>query len=364
MKVSEIIRLIELEIPLGLQESYDNAGLVVGDPETIVAGILTAVDLTEQVLAEAGSLGANMILCHHPPLFKGIKSLVPGDRVNDMLIRCVKEDIVVYAAHTNLDKIAQGISSRLAEAIGLLNTRILAPEKNSLKKLVVFLPSGHLQSVREALFDAGAGHIGQYDSCSFTLDGTGTFKGGDGTTPYVGKAGSLHEEPEHRLEVILPDYIESRVVKALHSAHPYEEVAYDMYSLSNRNPFVGLGIVGDLPEPMEEKQFMSLLKSKLSCDSIRHTDLRQRKVQRVAVCGGSGSEFLQTAIQAGADVYVSGDFKYHQFFEAANRIVVADVGHYESEQFAKELLKELVIKKIPNFAVHLSKINTNPINYF
>ncbi len=365
MRVIDIIKHIEDVAPLGLQEDFDNAGLIVGDPDQDVNSCLCCVDVTQEVIDEALKIGAGLIVSHHPLLFSGLKNLVPdGGGLKNILLQCIRKNLAVYAAHTNLDKISGGISGRLANEVGLLNQEILVPERQALLKLVVFVPEKNHQEVAKALFQSGAGEIGQYDSCSFRSIGTGTFRGGETSQPFVGEAGTFHEENEVRLEVILPAYAKHQVVKALIKVHPYEEVAYDLYAVMNDNPYAGLGIVGDLSEEMSETDFLKLLQQQLVCKMIRHTGLLNQKVKRVAVCGGSGSAFVRDAIRAGAQFYVSADFKYHQFFEAANKLVIADVGHYESEQFAKDILRDILTKKMPNFAVHLSKVNTNPIKYF
>ncbi|MCD6347719.1 MAG: Nif3-like dinuclear metal center hexameric protein [Bacteroidales bacterium] len=364
MEVQDITRLIEQTAPLGLQEGFDNAGLMCGSPEMGIDSCLVCLDVTKKVVKEAITLGAKLIIAHHPLIFNGLKNLVPDGGVNDVLIDCIRHDIAVYAAHTNLDKVPNGVSGILADKLGLLNQQILSPEKSALLKLIAFVPGSHISQVSDSLFAAGAGHIGEYDSCSFVTAGEGSFRALDGANPYVGEPGELHKESELRLEVVLPAYLKLKVVQALMNSHPYEEVAYDLFALENEHSFVGLGIIGDLPEPVSEEDFLSVMKEELDLRCIRHTGFLKQKVSRIAVCGGTGYDFLSQAITVGAQIYVSADFKYHQFFEAGDKILIADVGHYESEHFAKEVIKRIVTENLPNFAVHLSKINTNPINYF
>ena len=364
MRIKDLCKLLEQAAPLALQEEFDNAGLLVGDYNEEIQSCLVSLDITAEVIDEAIRIGANLIIAHHPLIFKGLKNLVPDGGVNDILLKCIKHNIALYAAHTNLDKVPDGVSGKLATRLGLINQSILLPDKNALLKLVVFVPEKHLSSVSASLFNAGAGNIGKYDSCSFRSPGEGRFRASSEAKPFLGSTGEFHKESEIKLEVILPKYLKSDVVKALLNSHPYEEVAYDLIALENENPYTGLGVIGDLPESSNEMDFLEWMKRELGLSSIRHTKYLNKEVTRIAVCGGSGSEFLSRAIASGAQIYVSADFKYHQFFEAGDRIMIADIGHYESEQLAKEELKGIVTKKFPNFAVHLSKINTNPIKYF
>lgn len=364
MRVQDITRLIEQTAPLGLQEDFDNSGLLTGYQDMETDSCLVCLDVTKEVVQEAISLGSRLIIAHHPLIFTGLKNLVHDGGINDVLVDCIKNDIAVYAAHTNLDKARNGVSGILADKIGLTNQRVLSPEKSNMVKLVVFVPRSHITHVSDSLFKAGAGHIGDYDSCSFSTPGEGSFRALGNARPFVGKRGELHREPEIRLEVILSRHLKSIVIQALMESHPYDEVAYDLYALENENPFVGLGIVGELPDPVSENNFLANIKAQLGLSCIRHSGFLQQEVRKIAVCGGTGYDFLQQAISSGAQVYMSADFKYHQFFEAGDKILIADVGHYESEHFAKELIKRIVTKNLPNFAVHLSKINTNPINYF
>lgn len=299
-----------------------------------------------------------------PIIFGGLKKLNGSNYAERVVMKAIRNNIAIYASHTNLDNVRSGVNARICQRLGLKHTRILAPGKKLLRKLVTFCPVDKAQEVRQALFAAGAGNIGNYDACSFNAHGFGTFRGNDSTRPYVGKKGKQHREEELRIETIFPSYRETQVLDALFGSHPYEEVAYDIYQLENHNPLAGSGMVGELDKEMTENAFLKKLRSALKTKVVRHTRLLGKKVKKVAVCGGAGSFLLPDAIRSGADVFVSADFKYHEFFNADGRILVADTGHYESEQFTSHLFYEVLTKKFPTFAVHLSKINTNPVNYF
>jgi len=363
MQLKEITRIIESVAPLAYQESYDNAGLIIGHPDDEISGILITLDITEDVLDEAIIKNLNLIISHHPIVFSGLKKLNGKNYIERCVAKAIKNDIAIYAAHTNLDSVFGGVNSKICEKLGLQNCRILAPVNDFLKKLVTFVPTAEAEKVRTALFDAGAGNIGNYDSCSYNISGTGSFRGNDLTHPFAGEKNQLHYEEEIRIETIFPKNIQSKVISALLEAHPYEEVAYDIYPLDNEYTQAGIGMYGDLQEGMSEIEFLGKLKTTFNCRVIRHTELLGKPIFRVAVCGGSGSSYLSRAKAVNADIYVSGDFKYHQFFDAEKQIIIADIGHYESEQFTKEVFYELLTKKFPRFAVHLSGINNNPVNY-
>jgi len=363
MLIKQITQYIESIAPLALQESYDNAGLIVGNPDDEVSGALIALDITEEVLDEAIQKELNLVICHHPIVFSGIKKLNGKNFIERCVAKAIKNDIAIYAAHTNLDSVFGGVNSKICEKLGLENCRILAPIPNFLKKLVTFVPIAQAEQVRLALFEAGAGHIGNYDSCSFNLSGDGTFRGNDHTNPFVGEKNQLHTEKEIRIETIFPKHIQSKVIQALLSAHPYEEVAYDIYPLDNDFSQAGIGMIGELAEALPELDFLKKVKDTFQCQVVKHTELLGKPIKKVAVCGGSGSTFLNKAIAQKADIFISGDFKYHQFFDAEKQIIVADIGHYESEQFTKEVFYELLTKNFPKFALHLSAINTNPVSY-
>jgi len=365
MTVKQVSQYLESIAPLSLQESYDNAGLIVGNPKTEVTGVLCCLDSTEEIIDEAIEKGCNLVVAHHPIVFGGLKKLNGKNYIERTVIKAIKNDIAIYAIHTNLDNVyKQGVNQRISEQLGLTNLKILSPKKGLLKKLFTFCPSKNADEIQQAMFNAGAGHIGNYDSCSFNIEGFGTFRGGENTNPHVGKKGELHKEGETKIEVVFPAYLQGKIVSALLNAHPYEEVAYDIISLENKHLQVGSGMFGELETELDEVSFLQLLKDKMQAKCVRHTALRSKKIKKVAVCGGSGSFLLNNAIGAGADVFVTADYKYHQFFDADNQIVIADIGHYESEQFTINLLSEILSQKFANFAVFSTERNTNPVNYF
>ncbi len=363
-KLKEVTSFLENIAPVSLQESYDNAGLITGDSNTGVDKILVSLDVTEKVVDEAIKLNAQLIVAHHPVIFSGLKKITGRNYIERTIIKAIKNDIAIYAAHTNLDSVQNGVNGKICEKLGLENCKVLQPASQQLKKLVTFIPVDHADSVREAVFNAGAGNIGNYDSCGYVTEGVGSFRANDNANPFVGKKGEIHAEKELRFESIFPRYIQGKVISALLEAHPYEEVAYDIYPLDNNSEKTGMGMLGTLPQPMNEKEFLKFLKSTFNTVLIKHTALLGKPIKKVAVCGGSGSFLLNKAIGKGADIFVSGDFKYHQFFDAEDKIVIADIGHFESEQFTKELFYELLTKKFPTFAVHLSEVVTNPVHYF
>lgn len=367
MKIKELTRILEQYAPPVYAEDYDNVGLLTGNPDTEITGVLCTLDCIESVVNEAIAKKCNVIVAHHPIVFKGLKKITGASYVERTIIKAIKNDIAIYAIHTNLDHVQAGVNQEIAQLIGLKNTKILSPKQQVLVKLVVFVPNDHLAKVQDALFAAGCGHIGHYSDCSFNLEGKGTFKALEGTNPYVGQKGERHTENETRLEVVVETPLLSNAVRAMKSAHPYEEVAYDVYALNNTHAGVGAGMVGDLENPMAEKDFMQLVKDRFNCGIIRHTALTGQPVLKVAVCGGSGSFLLKQARAAGAQVFVTADFKYHEFFDAEGKILVVDTGHFENEQFTSKLLARIIeqgIKNIATFAVRLSEVDTNPVKYF
>ena len=363
MKIKEIIAALEALAPPVYQESYDNSGLLVGDANAETDKVLIALDCIEAVVEEAVSKGAGLIVAHHPIVFSGLKRLTGKNYIERTVIKAIQNNIAIYAIHTNLDNVLQGVNAKISLQLGLENLQIMDPMPARLYKLVTFIPQALSAAVTQAMFTAGAGHIGNYADCSFTLEGTGSFRAMPGTAPFVGEQGKRHYEPENRVEVIVPEHNKSAVIAAMLKAHPYEEVAYDLYKLENKNQQLGAGMVGELKEPMTETAFLQFAKDALQTDCIRHTQLLQKPVKRVALCGGSGSFLLDKAVSAGADVFITGDFKYHQFFDADGKIVIADVGHFESEQFTIDLLADYLMEKFPTFAVLKTEVNTNPIGY-
>lgn len=361
--VKDIIHIIEDFAPVALQEDWDNCGLQVGDAAMEATGALCTLDVTFDVVDEAIAKGINLIITHHPLIFGGLKSLTGRSEVERCVIEAIKHDVAIYAAHTSIDNVKNGVSGRMAEKLGLKNCTILAPQAQKLVKLAVFVPQLHATTVRNAMFDAGAGHIGDYDSCSFSTQGSGSFRALDAAQPFVGELGKLHFEDEVKLEVVLPAFLQTKVVAALTAAHPYEEVAYDLLSLNNTWNNVGLGMVGDLELGMDEADFLNEVKEIFGVEVIRHSPLLDKKIKRVAVMGGSGASYMTSAMAANADVFITGDAKYHDFFAPEGRILLADIGHYESEQYTKELFVEIITKKITTFAAQISGINTNYVKY-
>lgn len=364
MEIKHIIQFLESIAPLTLQESYDNAGLIVGNSETECTGIITSLDVTESVVQEAVRRNCNLIVAHHPVIFRGIKKLNGKNYVERTVISAIKNDISIYAIHTNLDNILEGVNKKIAEKTGLQNCKTLLPKEGTLQKLVTFSPTKNAEEVRMALFDAGAGAIGNYGECSFNIEGSGTFKSGEGSHPFVGEIGKRHVENEVRIEVIYPSFLQNAILKSLKQSHPYEEVAYYIHALENVQENVGSGLTGELPQPLSEKELLQTLKKEFKLSVIKHTDFLNKPITKIAVCGGAGIFLLPNAIAAEAQVYITSDIKYHEFFDADNRIFLIDIGHYESEQFTIELLTEFLQGKFSNFAVLKTEINTNPVKYF
>jgi dinuclear metal center YbgI/SA1388 family protein len=363
VKIGDVIQYLEELAPRSYQESYDNSGLLTGNPDSEARAALVTLDCTEEVVAEAVRAGCNLIVAHHPILFKPLRSLVSNNYVSRALIQALKNDVAIYAIHTNLDNISAGVNQRMARQLQLTNTRVLAPRTDTLSKLVTFVPGTHLDAVLAAMYAAGAGQVGEYRDCSFQIKGTGTFTPGAKAQPHLGKPGYAEHVEEVRVEILLPRHKEAGVLQALRLSHPYEEVAYYITHLQNENQEVGAGLIGTLPEPMEALAFLTRVKEVFRCKALRHTTVSERTVQSVALCGGAGSFLLNRAIRAGADAYLSADFKYHEFFDADGRILIADVGHFESEQFTTDLLVEVLRQKFPTFAVNFSDTPTNPIRY-
>ncbi|MEO7922096.1 MAG: Nif3-like dinuclear metal center hexameric protein [Chitinophagaceae bacterium] len=363
MKINEIISFLELQADPSLQEQYDNAGLITGQAGWDCSGIICSLDATEEVVMEAVSKKCNLIVAHHPIIFSGLKKINGKNYVEKTIIAAIKNDIAIYAIHTNLDNVIQGVNGKIAAMLGLKEVSVLSLKENTLKKLFTFVPVDKAAEVRKAIFEAGGGQIGNYSECSFNAEGTGTFKAGEHTKPYVGETGTQHQEKETRIEVLFPAYLQGRIISAMKRAHPYEEVAYDVVALSNEWPGSGAGIIGMLPETLEEKDFLARLKQVFGTPVIRHTALLNKPVNKVAICGGAGSFLISRALNAGADAYVTADIKYHEFFDANSRLLLADIGHYESEQFTIDLLQGILEQKFPTFAVLKTAIKTNPVHY-
>ena len=363
LRIKDILKEIEKLAPIPLQEGFDNSGVQVGDVNQRATGALLCLDVTEAVVDEAVELGYNLIIAHHPLIFKSLKSLTGANYIERCLIQACKHDLVLYSAHTNLDNAAGGLNYKLAEILGLQNIRILSPQKGNLLKLVTFVPEDSAEMVRSALFNAGAGHIGNYDSCSFNANGTGTFRASATCDPYCGEIDKLHLENEVRIETILPFYLKTSVTRALLSVHPYEEPAYDFYPLENTWKQAGSGIVGELLIEEDELLFLQRIKDILKTDCIRHSQLRGRKVREIAICGGSGAFMLHEAIAYGADVFLTGEVKYNDFYDVEDKILLAVAGHYETEVCAKDIFFDIISQKFPTFAVQMSNTNSNPVKY-
>jgi dinuclear metal center YbgI/SA1388 family protein len=364
MKINDIIKALEELAPFSLQEDYDNAGLILGDPGADITGCLVCLDVTEAVILEAAHTKCNLVLSHHPVIFRGLKKLTGQTMTERIIELAIRENIALCSMHTNLDNVAGGVNRMLAQKLGLVNLSILKTTPGLLRKLVTFCPLDHAQNVREAIFSAGAGHIGEYDQCSYNSEGQGSFRAGNNAHPFVGKKGELHFEPEVRIETIFPVYLQRNIIAAMIDAHPYEEVAYDIYPLDNEFNRAGAGMIGDLPGKVSEKDFLQTVKETLKTPFIRHSPLTGRMVSKVAVCGGSGSFMIPDAIRQKAEIFVTGDVKYHQFFEAEGKLVIVDAGHYETEQFTCNLLADYLKEKFAKFAVRISETPVNPVNYF
>ena len=364
MKVKDILNCITEVAPLQWQESYDNAGLQVGDLNAEVHKALIALDVTEALVDEAIAKNCDLIVSHHPLIFKGLKHITPQSYIERIVMKAIKHDIAIISMHTNLDNSYLGVSRILAERLGLKNLHILQPLQNQLRKLVVYAPLSAAEAVRNAMFEAGAGCIGNYDSCSFNAQGQGTFKANAEAHPYVGEIGKVHFEDEVRIETVVPVHALNQVIAAMLKVHPYEEVAYDVFPMENEFQRAGAGMVGELENPMQELDFLNLVAETIGTPCLRHSALTGRKVQKVALCGGSGSPFMGDALRCGADAYLTADVKYHDFFVPEGRILLVDGGHFETEQFTKELIHDLIRKKFPTFAAVIAETETNSVHYF
>jgi len=364
MTISFITSLLEKIAPLSLQEDYDNAGLITGNKNWECKGALVCLDVTEEILEEAIQQNCNLIIAHHPIVFKGIKKFSGNSYVERAVIKAIKNDIAIYACHTNLDNIISGVNGRIADQLGLVNRTILQPKNGFIEKLQLFSPATHSEIVEKALFEAGAGQIGNYSECSFVSEGIGSFKPGDGANPFIGEMDIRHKGNELKIEVIYPKWLRHQVLSAMKSAHPYEEVAYEISSLLNVYQEVGSGILGELPNDMDAVGFLKILSDAFHQKCIKHTSLNGRPIKKVAICGGAGSFLTQTAIAAGADIFVTSDVKYHEFFDADGKIILADIGHFESEQYTIDLIYDILRQNFPTFAVLKTKVNSNPVHYF
>lgn len=363
MIIKDITSYIEELAPLAYAEDFDNVGLLVGNYQTKVTGILVTLDTLEKTIDEAIANNCNLIVSFHPVIFSGLKKLNGNNYVERVVLKAIQNNIAIYATHTALDNSNNGVSAKMGEVLGLQNLKVLLPKKGLIKKLTTYVPPTEANHLRKALFEAGAGTIGNYSNCSFNVEGKGSYKGNDNSNPVKGEKGVYVFEEESCISVTFNSYLEQKILKALFNVHPYEEVAYEIITLNNYNQNVGMGMIGELPEEMKEADFLPFVKKTMNTNCIRHSQLLQKPIKKVALLGGSGSFAIDNAIRSGADAYISADFKYHEFFKAEKKILLADIGHYESEQFTKNLLVEYLTKKFTNFAIILSEESTNPIYY-
>ncbi len=370
MKINDICTILDQMAPLAYAEDFDNVGLLVGNIDNAVTGILVCHDALEAVVDEAIAKKCNVIVCFHPILFSGIKKITGKNYVERTIIKAIKSDIAIYAVHSSLDNHNEGVNKIFCDALGLINTKILIPKQNFIKKLVTYTIPENADKVRTAMLNAGAGNIGNYSNCSFNSVGFSTYQGNENSTPVVGGKGELTQTDEIKIEVIFEKHLQAQVLNALFRNHVYEEVAYDIYDLQNEHQNIGMGMIGELETAMTAKDFLLFVKDKMQCGGIKHSDLLQKPIKKVAVLGGAGSFAIKNAILAGADVFLTADLKYHQYYEAEEQLVLADIGHFESERYTKNYIHDFLTKKITNFApylsidnIMLSEINTNPIKY-
>lgn len=363
MKIKQILTILEEMAPLAYAEDFDNVGLLVGNQDNVATGVLVCHDALENVIDEAIAKNCNLVVCFHPILFSGLKKITGKNYVERAVIKAIKNDIAIYAVHTALDNHKDGVNKILCDALGLNNTKVLVPKQNFIQKLITYTTPENADKVRNALFEAGAGTIGNYDNCSFNSDGFSTYQGNENSNPVIGTKGELTQTDEIKIEVTFEKHLQSKILKALFSNHVYEEVAYEIYDLQNQHQNIGLGMIGSLETPMSETEFLTFVKDKMQCGSIRHSALLNKNISKVAVLGGSGSYAIKNAIQAGADVYLTADLKYHNFYESENQILIADIGHFESERYTKNYIVDFLKEKITNFAIVLSEENTNPVKY-
>jgi dinuclear metal center YbgI/SA1388 family protein len=363
MKIKDIFPILEELAPLAYAEDFDNVGLLVGDKNTICTGILVCHDALESVVTEAIRENCNLIVCFHPILFSGIKKITGKNYVEKAILKAIKNEVAIYAIHTALDNHFNGVNRIFGEALGLKNLKILIPKTQFIQKLITFVPTNFIEEVKSALFKAGAGTIGNYTECSFTCYGKGTFKGNANSNPVIGEKNSLSEVEEIKLEVTFEKHLQQTILQAMRTAHPYEEVAYEIYTLENLHQQIGLGMIGELDDELEEISFLHLVKEKMQCEAIRHSTFIDKKIKKVAVLGGSGSFAITEAKKQKADAFVTADLKYHQFYESDNELLIVDIGHFESERYTKDYIVRYLKEKIANFAIVLSKENTNPIKY-
>ncbi len=367
MKVNDIHSILAAWAPKEIAWERDNVGLQVGDPEANVRGVLVCLDCTEQVILEARKQKADLIVSHHPLLFRAPKSITTADETGRAIRALIENKTNLYSAHTNLDFTAGGTSFAIAEALRLKNVEFLRKSYEVDKKIVTFVPRLHTQKVRNAMAEAGAGIIGNYDYCSFGIAGTGSFRGNSAANPAIGTKGKLESAEEIRLEMIGKQWNTEKIVKAMIAAHPYETVAYDIYPLQNASTEFGMGIIGTLKQPMGLSSFLQLVKKQLNARVLRRTTALNNVVQRIAACGGAGGELVDTAIAQHADVFITADVRYHDFHHATGKITLIDAGHFETEHpVVNAVVRKLntEIRKLgQRIPVRAAKTSTNPIYY-
>lgn len=364
MKIKEILSVLEEMAPLAYAESFDNVGLLIGNQNTTCSGVLVCHDALEAVIDEAIAKNCNLVVCFHPILFSGLKKITGKNYVERSIIKAIRNDVAIYAVHTALDNHKNGVNKIFCDALGLTNTRVLIPKSNFIQKLTTFTVPENAEKVQKALFEAGGGRIGNYENCSFNTTGTGTYQGTEESNPVIGKKNQFVQAEEIKIEVTFEKHLQQKILKALFESHLYEEVAYEIYDLENAHQNIGLGMIGELPEELNELDFLQMVKTNMKADGIRHSSFLNKKIKKVAVLGGSGSEAISKVIQAGADAFLTADLKYHQFYEAENQLLLADIGHFESERYTKNYIVDFLTKKMLNFApIILSEENTNPVKY-
>jgi dinuclear metal center YbgI/SA1388 family protein len=364
MIIKEITNYLESIAPISSQESYDNSGLICGNKNTTITNALISLDCTEDIIEEAINKNCNLVISHHPIVFKGLKTFTGKNYVERTIIKAIKHDIAIYAIHTNLDNYEFGVNKKIGDLLGVKQPKILEPKANALNKLAVYVPKSHVREITQVMFNAGAGQIGNYNECSFQSEGNGTYKANEKANPFLGNKNELHIETETKVEVLITKHNQHTVIQKMIEVHPYEEVAYDIHPITNLNKYEGSGMIGELEKEMEATTFLKHIKESFKCEIIKHTDIHKPTIKKIAWCGGSGSFLLKQAKSQKADIFITGDFKYHEFFDAENQIIIADIGHFESEQFTIDLIAELLSKKFVKFAPLLTEINTNPVNYF
>lgn len=363
MKIKDILSVLETMAPLAYAEDFDNVGLLTGTASSDITGIIVCHDALEEVIEEAAAKNCNLVVCFHPILFSGLKKITGKNYVERAVIKAIKNDIAIYAVHTALDNHKQGVNKIFCDALGLTDTKILVPKEGFIKKLVTYTTPDNHKALQQALFTAGAGSIGNYTNCSFNSNGTGTYQGNDDSNPQVGTRGEFTQTDEIKIEVTFEKHLENNILKALFANHIYEEVAYEIYNLNNTHQNIGLGMTGMLSQPMDEKEFLLFVKEKMNADGIRHSAYTGKKISKVAVLGGSGSFAIKAAIAAGADAFLTADLKYHQFYEAEGKLLLADIGHFESERYTQNYIAGYLQDNIKGIDIIITTVNTNPVKY-